>query len=118
MNRPPPSLRMRLEQILESHGHRRWMDETSQLRITRDQFLDLVSDLIGKDTEIRARQLDVETMFDRRREGAAWAILAMEKAGLLNKEGVALLQEWKARRLENLPDLSVGTIAIIPPEVP
>src|SRR5690554_3586409 len=107
---------MGLDQALERHGLGRWKNETSQVRMTRDEFLDLVAFLIKDDTEVRAHQLDVETLFERRREGAVWTVLALKRAGLLNKKAGSLVTEWESRRLaDNLPDLMIEDVQIIPP---
>lgn len=113
---PQPPLRVRLEQALERLGLGRWKNEESRVRMTRDEFLDLVADLIRDDTEIRARQLDVEQMFERRREGAALAVLAMVEAGVLNTRASAEVRHWKSDQLAGYPDLTLNDVSIIPPD--
>lgn len=108
---------MRLARALEDRGLDRWKDETSRCRMTRDEFLDIMAELISYDTEIRALQIDVENAERRRREGAIDAVLAVEKAGLLNPTGRSVVREWKERSAEGLfGDLATETVRIVPPD--
>lgn len=110
---------MRLERALEERGLGRWKDETTRVRITRDEFLDIMAELIRGDTELRARQLDLEQLEARRREGATWAVLAMRRAGLLSRKGDELVRAWiNASAHELAPDLTAGVVSIIPPSGP
>ena len=113
-------LRVRLHTALESLGlEGRWLSGR-KAHFTRDEFLDIMADLIRIDTEVRARQLDVETMGARRREGAVLAVLAMDKAGLLSRKGQGLVREWKERSGDGelFPDLHVGVVNVVPPDGP
>ena len=80
--------RVRLTRALERAGVGPWRTETHKSAMTKGQFLEVVTELLDADVHGQVEQLVAERADQLHAEGAAWALIAALKAGLLTGGGM------------------------------